>query len=237
MSQYLQTSTANPYGRRPWATRLYTGFDNFGFLKQPQNTIIREDVNMRPEIYRPPEMKKPKPGLSGVMLVGGSGRILRRRSSGLGLIANGGGSFTMLPARSISVAPTSQMIRGPIISTGGPMPVWTPPTILPPPIVPPVPQAIFSGPGGTIYALPGNASTPGSPFAPPDASQLAPVSAVPISSAAAAAAATDAAATSPTSAFSDWFNTPSSYFGGVPNGYVALGGAAALYLFSRKGKK
>src|SRR5204862_1308309 len=38
--------------------------------------------------------------------------------------------------------------------------------ILPPSLVPPVPQPIYAGPGGVVYALPGNATTPGSPFAP-----------------------------------------------------------------------
>jgi hypothetical protein len=223
VTQYLQTSTANPYGHRPWATALYTGFEDYAFLKQPQNRIIREDVNMRPEIYRPPEMKSAA-ALGDCTLVGGSGKILHRararRRGTLGMISpiqmsNGGTRPLPLP---------------------GPLPVWRPPSvikILPPGIVPPVPQPIYAGPGGTIYVLPGNATTPGSPFAPADPSQLQP-GAIPITTAPAAAAAADAAATpAPTSSFSNWFNAQ-DYVGGIPNGYVALGGAFVVYLFTKK---
>lgn len=230
MSRYLQTSTENPYGHRPWATRLYTGFENFAFAKQPQNAIIREDVNMRPEIYRPPEMK---PGLGEVTIVGGSGRILRRaRRRTLGAVTVPTFWQRIFPS---SVSPIVRPIStGPVLP--GPMPVWYPApprpmpisiTILPPPLVPPVPQPIASGPGGTIVALPGSAPAPGSPFAP---SQLLP-GAVPIS-----AAAADAASTPTASSLSDWFNAQ-TWIAGIPNGYVAIGvGGVVLYMIS-KGKK
>lgn len=270
MSRYLQTSTGNPYGHRPWATRLYTGFENYAFLKQPQNTIIREDVNMRPEIYRPPELKA---GLGDATLVGGSGRILRRGRRGtLGAVMIGNGAargniLDLVFRRTVPVPPVSQIrVVGPI-STGpvfpAPMPKWTPLpptfepicehaappdnctyiaaasaanpcgvtmkcqppiTILPPPMVPPVPRPVAKDPSGTVYALPGDATTPGSPFAPPSPGQLGPAGAVPISPAAPAVSA---------SSLADWFNAQ-SLISGVPNGYVAVGGALALYMFSKK---
>lgn len=263
MSVYLQTSTGNPYGRRPWATRLYTGFEDFGFLKQPQNTILREDLSMRPEIYRPPEMK-PANGLGNVTLVGGSGKILRRARkpngiSGLGVAMYDGMNPIFdsvfrrgLPPRVVAApvaapapivrapiaAPPVSQIRyaplpiqsvGPIVSTAPPIyrPPVPPITILPPSLMPPVPVPVATGPGGTVYKLPGDATTPGSPFAPPDPGQLAPTGSVPVSS---AAAAVDAASVS---SLSDWFNAQ-SWISGVPNGYVALGIAGAIFLFAKK---
>lgn len=271
MSRYLQTSTANPYGHRPWATALYTGFENYAFLKQPQNAIIREDVNMRPEIYRPPELKKPAAGLGNVTVVTGSGRIVRRARRGtLGAMDPVFDSIFRrgLPPRMVAPAnptpPVSQIIvRGPISTAppvyqpicehAAPMPgcsmvaaptaadpcavnlTCLPPiSILPPSLVPVPPRVVSTGPGGTIYALPGDATTPGSPFAPPDASQISlPSSAVPISTSSAAAAASAAAATSPSSSFSDWFNA-ASWISGIPNGYLAIGGALAIYMFAKK---
>ncbi len=221
MSVYLQSSTENPYGHRPWATRLHTGFENYGFLKQPQNTILREDLAMRPEIYKPPELKSA--GLGDVTIVGGSGRILRRarRRTTLGAIP-----------RYVDGDRVSEMIvRGPVLygPTEAPA-VWNPPaplTILPPSMVPPPPQLVASGPAGVVYALPGNATTPGSPFMPPAPGELPmPSGSVPVSS-------TAPAATAPTRTFSDWFNA-TDYVASVPNGYLALGGAAAVYFISRK---
>ena len=255
MGGYLQTSTANPYGRRPWATSLYTGFENYAFLKQPQNTIIRGDVNMRPDIYRPPEMK---PGLGSMTLVSGSGRVMRRsRARGLGLIAianvgdgpasqlmrsggftYGDGSTAPVPIfRAVPTLPpviSSPIISAPrvVIAPPPPPPPPTPISILPPSIVPPVPQPVYSGPAGTVYALPGNATTPGSPFAPAPQSQLLP-EAVPLNvntAAAAVAASTPAASTS---SFSDWFNS-ATLISQIPNGYLAIGGVLAIYLFSKK---
>lgn len=256
MSRYLQTSTNNPYGRRPWATRLYTGFEDYGFLKQPQNTILREDLSMRPEIYRPPEMK-PANGLGDVTIVGGSGRILRRARrrgvAGLGMLMARDGSgpvsaFDFLyrqPRIAAPIAapnyvppmaaPISQVrILGPMSPTTSMPPPILPPslppiTILPPSLMPPVPRPVATGPGGTVYKLPGDATTPGSPFAPPDPGQFAPTGSVPVSSSAAAAA----AATPSVSSLSDWFNSE-SWISGVPNGYVAIGIAGAIFLFSKK---
>lgn len=225
MSSYLQTSTSNPYGHRPWATALYTGFENYAFLKQPQNTILRGDPNMRPDIYKPPEMKS---GLGAVTIVGGSGKVLSRsRRRGLGLVT---------PIL-VGDGPASQMMRSGIFSTAPvyrPAPISVAPmpkpiTILPPSIVPPVPQPVYSGPGGTVYALPGDATTPGSPFAPPPQSQLLP-EAVPLTPATAAAAVTPPPTTS---SFSDWFNS-ATLVSSIPNGYLAIGGALAIYLFSKK---
>lgn len=227
MSQYLQSSTKNPYGHRPWATRLYTGFENYGFLKQPQNSILREDLTMRPELYKPPELKS---GLGDVTIVGGSGKILRRarRRKTLGA----------LPAMYDGVGARSQMIvKGPYTNGAATlMPiskeplVWNPPaplTILPPSIVPPPPQLVSSGPGGTVYALPGNATTPGSPFAPPAPGELpTPAGSVPVTTA-------PTAATVPTRSFSDWFQA-TDYVASVPNGYLALGGVAVVYFLARK---
>ncbi len=268
MSRYLQTSTANPYGHRPWATAIYTGFENYAFLKQPQNTIIREDVNMRPEIYRPPELKKPA-GLGNVTVVTGSGRVVRRaRRTTLGAMSPVFDSIFQrgLPPR--VAPPVSQLVRAgaftyPPPVFPGPMPVFQPiceraapmpgcnviaaPTaadpcgvkmtcsppiaILPPSIVPVPPKVISSGPGGTVYALPGDATTPGSAFAPADPSQVSlPPSAVPLSTSSAAAAAETAVNSS---SFSDWFNAK-TLISSVPNGYLAIGGALALYMFSKK---
>jgi len=228
MSQYLQTSTSNPYGRRPWQTRLYTGFEEFGFLKQPQNTILREDFSIRPRIYRPPEMA----GLGHMTIVGGSGKILRqypRRARGLGLIASDGSALDIifrrgLPPLAPVAAPVSQLrVVGPVVSAPPRM------QILPPSLMPPVPSVVASGPGGTIYALPGDATAPGSPFAPPPAGQLFPTGSVPVSADAAASAASAA----PPSALADWFNS-STWLSGVPNGYVAIGIAGAIFLFAKK---
>jgi len=222
---YLQTSTANPYGHRPWATSLYTGFENYAFLKQPQNTIIRGDVNMRPDIYRPPEMKA-SAGLGDLTIVGGSGKVLGR-ARGLGMVR----------PMMILDGPSSEMVRAGVFTYGTPPPprppvvMPPPPVILPPSLVPPVPQLVSSSPDGIVYALPGNATTPGSPFAAPPQSQLLP-GAVPLdvnSAAAAVAAATPA----PTSSFSDWFNS-ATLVSSIPNGYLAIGGVLAIYLFSKK---
>jgi hypothetical protein len=240
VTQYLQTSTANPYGHRPWVTRLYTGFENYAFLKQPQNRIIREDVNMRPEIYRPPEMK-PESALGAVTVVSSSGRVLQRRRT-LGMLrplfnGNGGGSVMPGPARTAAPPPGCAYSYGTLVCGGAsPSSPPPPPVILPPSMVPPVPQPIVSGPGGTIYALPGDATTPGSPFAPPGAYEYLPAGGIPLPTSAAAAAATTAAAipaAAPTSAFSDWFNAQ-DYIAGIPNGYVGLGVVLAVYMFSKR---
>lgn len=53
---FVRTTTANPYGHRPWQTRLYTTFEKYAWLKQPQNWILREPRAMQPRIYKPPEM-------------------------------------------------------------------------------------------------------------------------------------------------------------------------------------
>lgn len=231
MSTYLQTSTANPYGHRPWATRLYTTFDDFAFLKQPQNTILRGNQAMRPEIYKPPEMA----GL-GAVVVTGSGRVVgRMRRRGLGAIIQADPNELAFPY--VPRVPSSQMIvRGPI-STGpvlpGPMPVYMPPNpptpIFPPSIVPPVPVPVASGPAGTVYALPGSPAPPGSPYTPPAPGEL-PAPGVPVS------AGTTVAAPASTSALSDWFSAQ-TLISGIPNGYVAIGVAGALYFISKRGRR
>jgi len=205
MSRYLQASTLNPAGHRPWKTALYTGFEDYAFLKQPQNTIVREAPSLRPEIYRPPEMKQ-SPGLGAVTLVTGSGRVLRRRPRTLGamMFVTGGGPQISSPI----------LYRGPM--------TYIPPTILPPPSVPPVPTAVSSAPGGTIFALPGDATTPDSPFTPPSPAELGVPQPPPAPAAAPAA-----------SSLSAWFNS-STWISGVPNGYVALGIAGAIFLFGKK---
>jgi hypothetical protein len=207
MSRYLQTSTDNPYGHRPWATRLATGFENYAFLKQPQNTIIREDVNMRPEIYRPPELKRPAPGL---------GAYPRRRMRGMGIAA----VSDMIPVCPLNGSMCNFRFQLP--------PTSVLPTILPPSMVPPVPQPIYAGPGGTVYALPGDATTPGSPFAPATNPLASGTVAAPSSAAAVAAA-----AATPPSSFSTWFNSQ-DYIAGVSNGYVALGGAVLVFMLAKK---
>jgi hypothetical protein len=248
VSRYLQTSTANPYGHRPWATRLYTGFEDYGFLKQPQNLILREDLSMRPELYKPPELKSE--GLGDVTIVGGSGKILRRgRRRTLGAIMPRstmilaredywGTSPISYPPRPLPVPPVRTLppvMRPPTLVPSGPPPI----KILPPSMVPPPPRPVSSGPGGTVYALPGDATTPGSPFAPPAAGQLPiPAGAVPVSLPAAPASAAPVADTSAapaTRTFSEWFNA-ADYFASVPNGYLAIAATGALYLFSRKKK-
>lgn len=265
MSQYLQTSTGNPYGHRPWQTRLYTGFEDFGFLKQPQNTILREDFSIRPRIYKPPEMA----GLGNVTLVTGAGRIFKpsrkggsntsSRMHGLGVAMYDGMNPIFdsvfrrgLPPRVVAapivstappIAPVSQIRYAPLpIQTvgpilPGPMPIYRPPVppiaILPPSLMPPVPSPVASGPGGTIYALPGDATSPGSPFSPPPAGQLFPTGSVPVGQDAAAAAAVAASTPASSGALATWFNS-STWISGVPNGYVAIGIAGALYLFTKK---
>lgn len=246
MSGYLQTSTANPYGFRPWGTRLYTSFDEYAYLKQPQNTIIRGDQSMRPEIYKPPELA----GLGaheGVTVVSGSGRVMgrtrRRHLHGLGAIimqTNGGGGIVRYggypgitfprPLPPI-VAPN---VIAPQAIAPVPQPAPPPLTIYPPPSVPPVPQLYTSGPGGVVYALPGNATTPGSPFFPPAPGELpgAPSgSGVPVSAVTGAAA----AAISPGGSFSDWFNS-STFIAGWPNGYLAIGAIGLFLLLRKKGR-
>lgn len=256
MSRYLQTSTSNPYGHRPWATRLYTGFENYGFLKQPQNTILRGDPAMRPEIYKPPELKPD--GLGDVTIVGGSGKILRRgRQRTLGLIlANGGSTLLRSPIVPVYERPAPIVYMRPPAPTpiAAPLPIRalpTPPapipitpipivkplppiTIYPPSLVPPPPTVVSSGPGGIVYALPGDATTPGSPFAPPPPGQLPmPSGSVPVSSSAAAAVASDPTIAAPSRSFSDWFNA-TDYFSSVPNGYLAIGAGVAVYFFAKK---
>lgn len=235
---YQQTTTANPYGFRPWRTRLYTTFDDFSFLKQPQNTIIREPVAMKPQIYKPPEMK----GL-GDVLVTGSGRVVRgRRRSlrGLGVIINADPSELAFPRYSYPISPI--IMRGPI-STGpvmpGPMPVlqlppnppaWNPPppvpVILPPGIVPPPPTVVSKMPGGTVYSLPGAAGVPGSPFPPPSPSEL-PAPGAPI---------TPDTTVATGGSLAEWFNSQ-TWISGIPNGFVALGGVAALWYLGKRGRR
>jgi hypothetical protein len=202
MSRYLQTSTNNPYGHRPWATRIYTGFENYGFLKQPQNTILREDLNMRPEIYKPPEAK-PR----------GMGGMIRRRTLG----------FIMSPparypgVRAVGPLPVNFLRMAPP-QNGTPIPA--PSVIYPPSIVPPVATIVSSSPDGVVYALPGSTVVPGSPYMPPAPGELTVPSPAP------------AAATS----FSDWFNAQ-TYVSGLPNGYLAIGAVAIVFLFTQAGKK
>jgi hypothetical protein len=238
---YLQTSTANPYGHRPWSTRLYTSFDDFAYLKQPQNRILREPAEMQPRIYKPPEMA----GLGDcptTVLVTGAGRVCgvrRRPGRGRGL-----GALTAAPARTqIFYGPPSvrPISRGPIIYDGGPifsypipgappaypfpgpMPV-APPVILPPPIVPPPPTPVASGPDGTVWALPGTPATPGSPYMPAPPGQL-PAPGTPITP--------DMTAAVPGPTFTDWFQS-STWIPGLRNGYVAIGAIAAFYFMGQK---
>jgi len=212
MALYLQTSTANPYGHRPWATRLYTTFDDFAYLKQPQNTILREPAAMKPQIYKPPELA----GLGAVV----TGR--RRR-----------GMLGAMPAAIDSVFFRRPM-PGPMPVRAFPLPIYatmppvvpqtpaptlppapfTPWTVLPPTLVPPVPTPVASGPAGTIFSLPGTVPDPGSPF--DQTAAPAPPSAAPAAS-----------------ALADWFNAQ-TWVAGIPNGYVALGAAAALYFMAKK---
>lgn len=234
---YLQTSTENPYGHRPWQTRLYTGFANYSYLKQPQHKIIRGDQTMRPEIYKPPEL--PPAGVGAVTVVTGSGRVVartRRRRQLLGALPMYSG--------------TSQMIRiGPIADGGfpmpGPMPVLrypyptgSPPVVpaplpspvpispimYPPTIVPPVPVPVASAPDGTVWMLPGTPATPGSPYMPAPPSQLQAPGVAP--------GTTTAVSTTPGS-FMDWF-TSQTLISGIPNGYLAAGAVFAIYFMGKR---
>lgn len=234
---YLQTSTANPYGHRPWATRLYTSFDDYSYLKQPQNLILRENQDMRPEIYAPPDLR----GM-GAIVVSGSGRVLgrsrRRGMRGLGIVyADGFANFPTPYHGPVFPGPMPVRPMPPIIVVGpvtsgpssAPTPVLPPP-VLPPTIVPPVPSPVTSGPGGTVYALPGDASTPGSPFTPAPPSELGPGTPTTLPAGAAAAS------TTPPFDFSGWFNSE-TIIAGWPNGYVAIAGAGVLWLLTRTGKR
>jgi len=244
MPLYLQTSTNNPYGHRPWQTRLDTGFDNFSYLKQPQNTILREDLTMRPEIYKPPELNPN--GLGAVTVVTGSGRVVsrgRRRRQLLGAIpamVDGGFGFPSVRpiARPIYLGPPmpapAQTFTPPFVPAPLPSPIYgctatlnAPcqpfgPPIYPPTIVPPVPTPVASGPGGTVWALPGTPATPGSPYMPATPGELPAPGISP----------GDTAAVS-SGSFMDWFNS-STWFAGIPNGYVAIGAAGALWLVMKK---
>jgi hypothetical protein len=274
---YLQTSTANPYGHRPWVTRLYTTFDDYSYLKQPQNTILRENLDMRPEIYRPPDMR----GL-GAVLVTGSGRVLgqtrRRTMRGLGIVpefstgwqrpmppiivrgpfVSADGTAPPMPGPAQTFVPPSPptpiVFPNPIFCTNvlrmmprcppnyfpasdacgptgfcKPAPVPAPPVMLPPTNVPPVPTPVVTGPGGTVYALPGDASSPDSPFTPPAPGEL-PAPGAPTTLPGGAAA----AATTPAFDFRGWFNSQ-TWIAGVPNGIVAIvGGGGLFWLLGRK---
>jgi hypothetical protein len=232
MPLYLQTSTNNPYGHRPWQTRLDTGFDNFSYLKQPQNTILREDLTMRPEIYKPPELNPN--GLGSVTVVTGSGRVVsrgRRRRQLLGALpamVDGGFGFPSVRpiARPIFLGPPmpgpAQTFTPPFAPTPLPYPVPVSPVIYPPTIVPPVPTPVAGGPGGTVWALPGTPATPGSPYMPATPAELPAPGIAPGATAAVSGG-----------SFMDWFNS-STWFAGIPNGYVAIGAAGALWLVMRK---
>lgn len=229
---YAQTSTANPYGHRPWATSLYTNFENYAFLKQPQNAILREDLTMRPEIYRPPEMK-----LGDMTLVGGSGRILRRgRHRGLGFLMSPTNRMFMSPPASymIRMAPP-QNGAPPIRAYGwgatpigpGPLPYKPPVAIGPAPYIPPtiLPPSMVPPPVAQGAALP-----IGSPLPPPTPSPAP----SPVSPTAAPTAA----------GISQWLSnlfSTSTWIAGIPDGYVALGVIGGIFLLSRdketKGRK
>lgn len=224
MSQYVKSSTENPYGSRPWLTSLYTGFENYAFLKQPQNTITRESQSVKPRIYAPPEMKK---GLSGVTLVGGSGRVLRR--------ARSLGAVEMISAGYNVPRPVAQ----PVYST--PRTFFVPP---PPP--PPVyfAQPIYVPPVTSSPAVPAPAPVTAPVVAPPP-SALNPPAPAPImlpapvsvdagapAPAAAAAPSSDSGA-SPTSSFMDWFNS-ATLISSIPNGYLLIGGGLVLFMFGKK---
>lgn len=232
MPLYLQTSTNNPYGHRPWQTRLDTGFDNFSYLKQPQNTILREDPTMRPEIYKPPELNLSGLGAT-VTVVSGSGRVIsrgRRRRQLLGAIAmvNGGGIVKYPGPGSVHPIYLGPPMPGPaqtyppFVPTPLPYPVPISPVVYPPTIVPPVPTPVAGGPAGTVWALPGTPATPGSPYMPATPGELP-----------APGIAPGATAAVSSGSFMDWFNS-STWFAGIPNGYVAIGAAGALWLVMRK---
>jgi hypothetical protein len=261
MGIYLQSSTANPYGHRPWATRLYTSFDDFSYLKQPQNLVLKGNLEMRPEIYRPPEMQ----GL-GDFFVFGSGRMMRSRRRSLrglgmigpipiwrppgvapivvGVMSNGvrGGLHTP-PSPITSGTPGAPSFQGcsallriartcapgtaPGMDQCGPtgLCVPAPVRIYPPPMVPPVPTPVASGPGGTVWSLPGTPATPGSPYMPAPPSDL-PVPGTPITP--------TATATVPGPAsLADWFNAD-SIIAGWKNGYLLIGGGIGAWLLMRK---
>jgi hypothetical protein len=211
MMGYLQTSTNNPYGHRPWATKLYQGFEDYGFLKQPQNTIIRGDQTMRPDIYKPPELKPA--GMSG---------ITRRRRGGLGIIM--APVSYGVPASMLRMAtPTngSGPARYPVQAIG-PAPAIFP--IYPPSIVPPVATVVGSSPQGVVYALPGQTAVPGSPYMPPAPGELTLPAPAP--------AATTPAADAWTS-FTNWL-TAQTYVSGLPNGAILAVGAVLLFSMSQK---
>lgn len=235
---YQQTSTANPYGFRPWTTRLYTTIDDFSFLKQPQNTILREPAAMKPTIYKPPEMR----GL-GAVLVTGSGRVLRGRHRslrGLGAIIMSDpfagnfpnceyGQTCALPRARSPIAIVGPISTGPVLP--GPMPVANPPviqlppgtvpTILPPSSVPPPPTLVSSSPDGTVYSLPGSAGVPGTPFPPPSAAELPPAP----------------AAAPSTGSISDWLSSSTIISGYSNLTVVGVGGVIAFLAFGRKGRR
>lgn len=241
---YFQSSTNNPYGHRPWQTRLYTSFANYSYLKQPQNTILRGDQTMRPEIYKPPEL--PAAGVGAFTIVTGSGRVIaraRRRHQLLGAVPVYYGY------------PASQMIRvGPIFDGGfpqpGPMPVRFPPIptgsppvvprplpapqpiapiMLPPTIVPPVPTPVASAPDGTVWMLPGTPVTPGSPLMPAPPAELQAPGVAPGTT-------TTVATTPAPGSFMDWF-TSQTLISGIPNGYLAAGTVFAIYFMGKRGRR
>lgn len=247
---YLQTSTANPYGHRPWQTRLYTGFADYSYLKQPQNTILRGDQSMRPEIYKPPEL--PPPGVGAVTVVTGSGRVIsrgRRRRHMLGVIPE------LYPVDGVRPIGSPILVRGPVSFLGPPTPAPAPaqnfpgvyygypgqtppvsptplpspvpvyPPMLPPTIVPPVPTPVASSPDGTVWMLPGTPAVPGSPYMPAPPAELAPPGIAPGATAAVPSAAPGT--------FMDWFQSQ-TWIAGVPNGYIAAGAVLAIYFMGKR---
>jgi len=113
MARYVQSSTENPYGHKPWQTSLYTTFGDFAWLKQPQNAINREPAGIAPRIRKPPE-------LAGMTVVGGSGRILG--TLGLDMTAQEAGIWRMAGGRPIAPIRAVAMDSAPIVA---PTPVAT----------------------------------------------------------------------------------------------------------------
>jgi hypothetical protein len=247
---YLQTSTANPYGHRPWQTSLYTTFGDFGWLKQPQNLVVREPAGIRPTIRKPPE----RPMLGALTLVSGSGRVLGRVNLGLDLTTAEGQRFAALYRMTGGSLPTPTPAPTPIVRSvysdavpvrsvplrsvpisSAPIfssvaPPQMPLTILPPPSVPPPPAPVVDPSGQVFLYTPGAPGQAGSPF-PPPAPGAYPGSPSSVVTAAAPAAASPSFADQ----ISVWLS--GSMIAGIPNYWLAIGAGTIGLLLLRGGKK
>jgi len=229
MSRYVRSSTENPYGHTPWQTALYTTFGDFAWLKQPQNTVVREPADIAPRIRKPPE-------LAGVTIVGGSGRVLgtlgydlspsELRFASIWRMA-GGTPFRVIPTPSAPlrvVTPTTPLAVASPVRVAPIAPIRAVGVESCAPCQPaPTPTPVMTSSGALSTYTPGAPGAAGSPFA-----------------AAAVTGPPPAADSRPAPSFLDqaraWL--AGSMFAGIPNYFLVIGGGLLLARSgdSRKGR-